>query len=134
MAKIRLGCLEIRIETGRYARPRLPGEARICQICHNPEQAQESEFHFLFKCEAYTNERTAWLSCQEKPDNFLILSPNEKCNVVLNLDQNMKKTAYTLLIFMIREVKLLATCPVQIRIEILYTIFSLMINAQPVQY
>ena len=30
LAKVRLGCLEIRIETGRYARPRLPAEARLC--------------------------------------------------------------------------------------------------------
>ena len=43
LAKVRLGCLEIRIETGRYARPRLPAEARLCQICTNVEQRIEDE-------------------------------------------------------------------------------------------
>ena len=67
MAKIRLGCLEIRMETGRYARPRLPEEARICQICQNPGQTPESEVHFLLECDRYGSERSAWLSSLEKP-------------------------------------------------------------------
>ena len=53
MAKIRLGCLDKRIETGRYAHLRLPEDARICQICHNPGQTPENEVHFLLQCEAY---------------------------------------------------------------------------------
>ena len=111
MAKIRLGCLEIRIETGRYARPRLPGEARICQICHNPGQVQENEFHFLFQCEAYTNERTTWLSCLEKPEHFLILSPNEKLDIVLNVDQNVKKTAQYIINIYDKRIKIVSNLP-----------------------
>ena len=38
VAKIRLGCLEIRLETGRWARPRLVEESRICQVCENLDQ------------------------------------------------------------------------------------------------
>ena len=48
LAKIRLGCLEIRIETGRYARPRLPELSRVCQVCPNPSKKIENEFHFIF--------------------------------------------------------------------------------------
>ena len=47
ISKLRLGCLEIRMETGRYARPRLPAEARLCQVCENENQEVEDEFHFL---------------------------------------------------------------------------------------
>ena len=93
MAKLRLGCLEIRIESGRYARPRLPEEERICQICHNPGQSPETELHFLFQCETYAEERTAWLSSLTKPENFATLLPDEKLKIVLNADQNVKKTA-----------------------------------------
>ena len=93
LAKLRLGCLEIRIETGRYALPRLPEEARICQICQNQGQPQEDEVHFLFKCETQENEMSAWLSSLLKPENFSILPSNEKLKTVLNCDQNVKKTA-----------------------------------------
>ena len=93
MAKLRLGCLEIRIETGRYALPRLPEEARICQICQNQGQPQKDKVHFLFKCETYENKRSAWLSSLLKPENFSILPSNEKLKTVLNCDQNVKKTA-----------------------------------------
>ena len=93
MAKIRLGCLEIRMETGRYALPRLPEEARLCQICQNPGQAPESEVHFLLECDRYGSERSAWLSSLEKPQDFPILPPSQKLNIVLNHAENVKKTA-----------------------------------------
>ena len=53
-AKLRLGSLELRIETGRYARPRLEIHERICLLCseikrkNNLEPEIESELHFLF--------------------------------------------------------------------------------------
>ena len=42
LAKTRLGCLEIRLETGRYSRPRLSEELRVCQVCENPEEKVEN--------------------------------------------------------------------------------------------
>ena len=51
IAKTRLGCLAIRVETGRYARPPLLAALRICQICENPNDEIEDEFHFLFRGE-----------------------------------------------------------------------------------
>ena len=82
LAKIRLGCLEIRLETGRYARPRLAEEARTCQACPNPNLEIENEEHFLFKCSTYQTERLAWLEKLNVPNNFLLLSQNSKCDLV----------------------------------------------------
>ena len=106
LAKLGLGCLEIRIETGRYARPRLPEEERTCQICPNQGQAPETELHFLFQCEAYTNERAEWLRSLEKPDNFPNLSTDEQLKLVLDLDKNVKKLPSSLLRSMINVAKL----------------------------
>ena len=111
LAKLRLGCLEIRIETGRYARPRLPEEARICQICQNQGQTKEDEVHFLFKCETYENERSAWLSSLLKPENFSILPSNEKLKTVLNCDQNVKKTAQYIINIYDKRSKIVSNLP-----------------------
>ena len=35
LAKLRLGCLPLRIETGRYTRPKLSEEERTCLVCKN---------------------------------------------------------------------------------------------------
>ena len=95
LAKIRLGCLELRIETGRYARPRLPPESRLCQVCN--EQKIEDEFHFLFECKVYEEERFLWLSKLKVAANFLQQSPEAKFNLVLNEHNNVKHTAQFLI-------------------------------------
>ena len=48
MAKIRLGVLPIRIETGRYERPVKAADQRICQQCSLG--LVENEIHFLLEC------------------------------------------------------------------------------------
>ena len=57
VAKLRLGCLELRLETGRWARPKQPVEARTCQVCENQGANIENESHFLFYCQKYRTER-----------------------------------------------------------------------------
>ena len=54
MARIRSGTNNLRIETGRYDRPRQLEEFRICKICY---RETESEEHFLKRCIAYDNIR-----------------------------------------------------------------------------
>ena len=70
LAKIRLGCLEIRIETMQYARPSLTEEARTCQVCPNPRKQTKSELHFLFECQMYENEWNIWVTNIIVPFNF----------------------------------------------------------------
>ena len=104
LAKIRLGCLEIRVETGRYARPRLPAESRLCQVCENNDQKVEDEFHFIFECNKYDQERSFWLNKLKVPDNFITETQEKKLDLVLNDHSNVKLTAQFIInIFDIRS-------------------------------
>ena len=108
VAKTRLGCLPLRLETGRYSIPRLPENQRICLVCKTPEQGQlvtvdnateaddepiESEIHFMFQCSAYRTERESWYAGMTLPDNFHTSPINIKLDVVLNHPNNIKQTA-----------------------------------------
>ena len=55
LAKCRLGCLPIRLETGRFCRPILAENERVCQVClengvtdYQYKNEIESEIHLLF--------------------------------------------------------------------------------------
>ena len=116
MSKLRLGCLEIRIEAGRYARPRLPVEARLCQVCGGAggggdAQEIEDEFHFLFRCKAYEDARSTWLHRVKKPENFLTLPQNEMLSIVLNEHDNVKHTAQYIIDIYDKRSKLLHNVP-----------------------
>ena len=84
LAKVRLGSLELGIETGRYFRPRLEVHQRIRQVCQDVPQEDdqavrvENEFHFIFTCSHYSNIRRDWLENMVKPDNFYNLSQSDK--------------------------------------------------------
>jgi hypothetical protein len=81
--------------------------ARFAQTKVKPE----NELHFLFQCEAYTNERTAWLSSLEKPEHFINLSTEEKLKLVLNLDKNVKKTAQFIIEIYDKRRKIVSNLP-----------------------
>ena len=79
MAKTRLGCLPIRLETARYSIPRLPESERNCLVCknssfyptNNPNLYHiESEIHYLFICNAYNVDRNEWLRKMNLPPDF----------------------------------------------------------------
>jgi hypothetical protein len=59
ITKIRLSNHRLRIETGRYERPYLPREDRLC-IC---KKSVEDEAHFLFQCPLLAGERLLYLGC-----------------------------------------------------------------------
>ena len=101
MAKLKLGCLPIRVETARYSIPRLPESERYCLVCKNHETmldtsdlgSIENEAHFLFQCRSFLNEREIWFSNMSLPANFESLSFHEKFKTVLNIPENIKPTA-----------------------------------------
>ena len=103
LAKTRLGCLPLRVETGRYTVPRLPEHHRTCLVCSVSDQLVnintvelgpvESETHYLFQCEAYSAERAIWFGKMTLPDNFENLPTETKLKVVLNDQANIKFTA-----------------------------------------
>ena len=64
-SKLRGGCLETHVETGRWVsvrvagkQTRLPRHLRVCQMC---QQEQECATHLLFGCKAFILERTSFL-------------------------------------------------------------------------
>ena len=80
MSKIRLGCLPLNLETGRYLIPRLPEEKRICVLCKKDSESPEieSESNFLFMCRAYVNYRQVWYQAMTLPDNFDTMSLDDR--------------------------------------------------------
>ena len=55
VARLRSGSLPIAVETGRYSRPKIPLENRICTLCS--QNFIEDEIHFLIDCEQYSDLR-----------------------------------------------------------------------------
>ena len=106
MSKIRLGCLPLSLETGRYCVPRLPEDRRICLLCKRDSESPEieSECHFLFACNSYLNERNAWFEAMTLPVDFESLPIDEKLKIVLNEPLNIKATAnYIVAAFLERQ-------------------------------
>ena len=96
LALVRLSNLSIRIETGRFERPRIDEYLRLCQIgCEEP--SVEDEYHIIFKCTVYNNLRFSWFNKLKTPNDFSNLGPSEKLKVVLNWPENVKCTAQFLI-------------------------------------
>ena len=91
ISKTRTGCLPIRIELGRFSRPRLPENERICLACKVNSEPNivrtpqiENEFHYIFVCNRYSDIRNIWLSKLNLPRNFDNFPECEKLKFVLN--------------------------------------------------
>ena len=96
LAKIRLSPLAIRIETGRYERPKLVIHERLCPSCKDGHSV-ENEEHFVFQCTKYNNLREIWLEKLVKPENFPTLSAPEKFKTIFDQAPNVKITAQFLI-------------------------------------
>ena len=92
LAKTRLAALSIRLETGRYERPSLPEQERLCPSCKNGHSV-ENEEHFLFFCGSYHVLRQQWIQKIRKPVNFEDLILSEKLKIIFNESENVKCTA-----------------------------------------
>ena len=55
ITQMRVSAHKLRIETGRYGRNRIERNQRVCQTCNSQEV--EDEFHFLLKCDTYSDIR-----------------------------------------------------------------------------
>ena len=89
LARLRLGSLRLRIETGRYERPQKAGEERICQQC--TLDIVESEAHFVLECPKYDNLRSNLLD--QISNEFFNLDKFEKLSYLLNNADMVKKTS-----------------------------------------
>ena len=70
---MRISAHHLAIETGRYTQPKTPIEKRHCFYC---SQEIEDEFHLIFKCKLYQEERSTF---SEKLSSFsnIILNPSD---------------------------------------------------------
>ena len=87
LAKFRLGILPIRIETGRYERPKLIAAERTCQICNL--NTVEDETHFLLFCPKYSVLKERLFALVEDL-NFENMDNSEKLKFLTN-DSTMVK-------------------------------------------
>ena len=75
----RISCHSLAIERGRYVRPPLPPERRLCPVCN----VVEDEKHFLLVC----------TSSQSLPEHNVLMKSCERAIVNFShLDTNMKFT------------------------------------------
>ena len=96
IAKIRLSALPIKIETGRYERPKLAINERLCPSCDDGLSI-ENEEHFVFKCAKYSKIRQIWMDKLQKNEDFLTLDSSEKFKIIFDQSENIKLTAQFLI-------------------------------------
>ena len=94
LAKFRIGVLQIRIETGRYERPKKSPLERICKQCdHN---IPEDETHFLLYCPRHVILRGTFFEKITLP-GFSTLTDIEKMKYLVNHSDIVKSTAQFIL-------------------------------------
>ena len=92
IAQLRLSALPIKIETGRYEKPRIAVHERLCPSC-NDGQSIENEEHFIFYCSKYAKLRQTWIEQLLKSDQFLNLETPEKFKTIFDQPENIKLSA-----------------------------------------
>ena len=90
IAKTRLGVLPIRLETGRYERPKLTAELRLCQQCNL--NVAEDEIHFLLQCPRNSLLRDKLFS-QINIETFTSFGSIEKIKYLLSSPDIVKQTS-----------------------------------------
>ena len=90
MAKIRLGVLPLRVETGRYEIPRVEYSLRLCKQCALSEV--ENEEHFLLRCTKHNTRRVALLS-ELNLANWDQWDSKQKIVYLLNNPSSLRATA-----------------------------------------
>ena len=90
LSKFRLGMLHLHIETGRWARPRLPPDERLCYCNDN---VVEDECLFLLECKMYSLLRQSLFNFIPDLQHFRTLNSCEKLNFLVNDPGMVKQTA-----------------------------------------
>ena len=86
LAMFRAGSLPLAIETGRYSRPQIPLEQRICAHCGKNEI--ENEMHFLIECSLYDDLRFDFFQLVSSYiTNFCLMSREDKFKQIMNCNE-----------------------------------------------
>ncbi|KAK6188539.1 hypothetical protein SNE40_004697 [Patella caerulea] len=78
LSKFRLSAHKLEIEKGRYCKPFIPRNERLCENCNL--QLVEDEKHFLLYCPFYDNSRQQYLSPFIKPN----ITDSIQLNILIN--------------------------------------------------
>ena len=87
MAGLRMGCLPLAVETGRYSH--IPYQERVCRLCNRGEV--EDQAHFIAICPRFNDIRLKLFNhCYSIIDNFYQLPLQDKIKFILcNYDNHM---------------------------------------------
>ena len=90
LTRLRTSSHMLAIETGRYCRPKIPINNRVCLHCNQVED----ETHFILHCNRYTNQREFIFSeiVQYAP-TFLTLDTKQKFAYIMSEVTILKFTA-----------------------------------------
>ena len=83
LARLRISAHTLAIETGRHARPKVPVNQRVCQMCNSG--SIEDEMHFVTICDKFRQIRqSTFEKIQNVCPNFNMLSTEDKFNYIMN--------------------------------------------------
>ncbi len=84
MSKLRISAHRLNIETGRYVRPPLPPEERLCLCCNT--NSVENEMHFVLDCPLYTPERETLLNSLETITGFDLYEHRNLFHLIMSIN------------------------------------------------
>ena len=78
----RISCHDLEIERGRYIRPHIPPENRICKLCHKESETEE---HFILHCNVYLDLlENLFKTCNSDYPNFTTMDNKYRLQYLLN--------------------------------------------------
>ncbi len=101
LSKLRRGTLPLQVELGRFARPKVALEERICHCCNT--NSVEDEVHFLVVCPLYSDLRyDLWLKIIRSDPSFIQLRPVDQL-IYLMASSDLYKPLAALITHMFRR-------------------------------
>ena len=96
IAAIRCGSSSLKIETGRYAKPPLLLNERLCTNCNTGAIELQDEKHFILHCTFYSELRKELFDrAKDLLLNFYDLSDNDKLLFLMNEENLARRVAST---------------------------------------
>ncbi len=100
LAQLRCGILPLHIETGRWYG--VQEENRLWKACNNNQI--ENEYHFIFHCNAYSTQRTAFYhQISSVMPTFIDNNDEDKLNPLMNIEHVNLFSRYICEIYKIRQ-------------------------------
>ena len=95
-ARLRISAHTLAIETGRHARPKVPVNQRVCQVCNSG--SIEDEMHFVTICDKFRQIRqSTFEKIQNACPNFNMLSTEAKFNYIMSSGGSVLKLCGSLI-------------------------------------